>query len=105
MNGDYPAILKKRISGKHGHLSNMEALELFKKYRPPFMTHLILSHLSNNNNKPELVEKLFSDHARGTEIIIASRYRESDVFHIHPEIKKNIMSKNKAGNNQQLSLF
>ena len=44
------------------------------------MSHLILSHLSKNNNKPELVEKLFNQQAGGTKIVVASRYEETPVF-------------------------
>lgn len=106
MNGDYPYHLKKRIAGDQGHLSNIEALELFKKHRPSFMSHLILSHLSKNNNTPGLVEKLFTNHARGTQIIIASRYKESDVFYINPESEQGKQRRRKrTGNEQQLSLF
>jgi phosphoribosyl 1,2-cyclic phosphodiesterase len=82
MNGDYPYYLKKRITNGHGHLSNMESLELFRKHRPSFMSHLILSHLSENNNDPVLVKALFSSHSRGTEIVIASRYEETELFYI-----------------------
>lgn len=80
--GGYPVHLKKRISNGHGHLSNSEALELFLQHRPAFMSHLILSHLSNNNNRPELVEELFRPHARNTHIVVASRYEETATFHI-----------------------
>jgi phosphoribosyl 1,2-cyclic phosphodiesterase len=82
MNGNYPLHLKKRISDGNGHLSNKEALELFLKHRPAFMSHLLLSHLSENNNKPEIVSRLFQPHARGTEIVIASRYKETAVYSI-----------------------
>lgn len=82
MNGGYPYVLKKRISGGQGHLSNREALELFTKYRSRRLRYLILSHLSQNNNKPELVESLFRPHAGNTEIIIAPRYSETPVFRI-----------------------
>ena len=82
MNGSYPYILKKRISDGNGHLSNDEALELFVKHRPRFMSHLILSHLSKNNNTPEIVENLFNAHANGVKIIIASRYEETRVYTI-----------------------
>jgi phosphoribosyl 1,2-cyclic phosphodiesterase len=85
MNGDYPAHLKKRISGGVGHLSNDQALELFKRHRPAFMTHLVLSHLSQNNNKPEIVDQLFQKHAGETTIIVASRYQESEVYTIDGE--------------------
>jgi len=80
--GSYPLRLKNRIRGGHGHLSNKQALELFLKHRPPFMSHLFLSHLSQNNNHPELVHELFLKHAAGTEIIVASRYKETEVYEI-----------------------
>ena len=79
---NYPYHLKKRISGGQGHLSNSQALALFKKYRPSFMSHLFLSHLSQNNNTPQLVKDLFDANANGVEIIIASRYEETAVYHI-----------------------
>jgi phosphoribosyl 1,2-cyclic phosphodiesterase len=80
--GGYPFHLKQRIRGGHGHLSNKQALELFITHRPPFMTHLLLSHLSKNNNDPKLVQELFDNYAGETAIIIASRYQESAVYHI-----------------------
>jgi phosphoribosyl 1,2-cyclic phosphodiesterase len=82
MNGRYPAMLKNRIRGGHGHLSNMQALELFKKYRPSFMSHLLLSHLSKDNNNPQLVRDLFEQHTSSTSIIIASRFGETELYHI-----------------------
>jgi phosphoribosyl 1,2-cyclic phosphodiesterase len=78
----YPFFLKKRISGGKGHLSNHQALALFKTHKPSFMTHLLLSHLSKDNNCPELVSNLFTQHANGTEIIVASRYEETKVYTI-----------------------
>lgn len=78
----YPYFLKKRISGGRGHLSNAQALELFTTHKPPFMTHLLLAHLSKDNNCPELVSNLFTQHADGTEIIVASRYEETKVYTI-----------------------
>ena len=80
--GSYPLRLKNRIRGGHGHLSNRQALELFLQHRPHFMTHLFLSHLSENNNSPEIVSELFSKHAANTRIVIASRYKETDVHTI-----------------------
>lgn len=81
-DGNYPYHLKKRITGGLGHLSNNEALDLFRKHKPPFMSHLFLSHLSKNNNDPQLVKGLFNSNADGVEIIIASRYEETEVYHI-----------------------
>ena len=80
--GRYPYHLKRRIRGGLGHLSNTQALEIFLNHRSPHLSHLLLSHLSRDNNRPELVQELFSQHANGTEIIVASRYQESAVYHI-----------------------
>ena len=80
--GGYPIFLKNRIRGGHGHISNAQALELFLKHRPQFMSHLLLSHLSKHNNCPKLVEDLFRKHAGTTNIIVASRYNETEVFTI-----------------------
>src|SRR5664279_1280858 len=60
--GGYPYLLKRRIRGGNGHLSNKQALELFIAHKPPHMSHLFLSHLSKNNNSPELVQQLFDNH-------------------------------------------
>lgn len=81
-NGRYPYYLKKRISGGNGHLSNRQALELFTRHRPAFMTHLLLSHLSKENNCPNLVRDLFVQHAGQTEIVVASRFTETPVYKI-----------------------
>lgn len=80
--GSYPYFLKKRITGEKGHLSNTQALELFTSCKPAFMSHLFLSHLSKDNNCPHLVKELFDKHANGTEIIVASRFEETAVYHI-----------------------
>lgn len=80
--GRYPYFLKSRIRGGQGHLSNTQALQLFTSLKPPFMTHLLLSHLSKDNNCPNLVSDLFSRHAEGVKIIVASRYQETSVFQV-----------------------
>ncbi|MFN8250283.1 MAG: MBL fold metallo-hydrolase [Ferruginibacter sp.] len=81
-NGRYPVHLKNRIRGGEGHLSNRQALELFKHHRSAFLSHLVLSHLSKENNSPELVKEMFAAHAGDTAIIIASRYDVTPVFTI-----------------------
>ena len=108
-NGSYPYHLKQRIRGDEGHLSNAQALELFQHFRSKDLQLLILSHLSKNNNKPELVEKLFAPHAHHTRIVIASRYTAGEVFEAKNEDKTKIeikgKIKKKRGDEQQLSLF
>ncbi|MCK9422376.1 MAG: MBL fold metallo-hydrolase [Bacteroidales bacterium] len=78
--GRYPLYLKRRIRGAEGHLSNDQALDLFNTHRSPWMQLLVLSHLSAVNNHPKLVYDLFSRHAKGTKIVVASRYEETEVF-------------------------
>ncbi len=106
-NGSYPWHLKKRISSDEGHLSNAQALELFMHYRSAELQLLILSHLSKNNNRPELVEKIFRPHAGKTTIHIASRYEASPVFTIEAKeislLRK--PAKKSMKDERQLSLF
>lgn len=106
-NGRYPYHLKRRISGGLGHLSNTQALEVFLAHRPQFMSHLLLGHLSRDNNKPELVYELFSKHANGTEIVVASRYEETAVYHITGSkiVEKIALSTPVDGGQFQYSLF
>ncbi|MDD2794073.1 MAG: MBL fold metallo-hydrolase [Sediminibacterium sp.] len=85
-NGKYSQLLKNRISGGKGHISNTQALELFIAHKPPFMTHLLLSHLSRENNTPELAKAAFEPFAGKTLVTVASRYEASEVFQIsHPQ--------------------
>lgn len=80
--GTYTYALKNRIRGGHGHLSNKQALQLFLEHKPSFMSHLFLSHLSQNNNRPEIVQNLFTPYAGKTQIIIASRFEETSVYDV-----------------------
>ena len=103
-NGRYPIHLKNRIRGGKGHLSNTEALEVFTKHRAPYMSHLLLSHLSAENNRPEVVQQLFDKHAAGIEVIIASRYEETPVYKIDG-VKQNPQVAIKISRPMQLNLF
>lgn len=89
--GSYPIFLKNRIRDGEGHLSNKQALDIFTNYRPPFMTHLLLAHLSKDNNDPEKVAQLFTQHAGRIKIEIASRNQQTALYTIHPTIKKTVI--------------
>lgn len=105
--GSYPESLKNRIKGGNGHLSNTQAMELFLNHRPPFLSHLFLSHLSENNNSPKIVSKLFSGVAGKTEIIIASRHKETRLYHIRNlhGVKNQVVRISGKAPEVQLSLF
>lgn len=92
--GGYPQRLQKRITGGKGHLSNNQALELFAQHRSPYLSHLLLSHLSQNNNRPEIVTELFSPFAGELIIEIASRHCESPVYQIQPTGHVSALQKN-----------
>ena len=53
-NGTYPWSLKKRILGSHGHLSNDMAAECLAGILTPLTSHVVLAHLSEQNNVPRL---------------------------------------------------
>jgi len=86
--GRYPYFLKQRIRGFQGHLSNDQSLDLFITHRSSFMQLVVLSHLSAENNHPQLVHELFSRNANGIKIVVASRYEETDLFCIQDESLK-----------------
>lgn len=102
--GRYPIQLKNRIRDGKGHLSNKQALDLFLQHRPSFMSHLLLSHLSAENNSQKIVKDLFqSNSGDNTKIIIASRNKETKLYHIRQTTKKeDVMI---TSSYSQLSLF
>jgi len=105
--GRYPYHLKNRIRSGKGHLSNAQALQVFTTHRPPFMSHLLLAHLSKDNNCPDLVAKMFGQQAAGTEIAVASRDTESAVYFVDGLFDNDLLGKqrNAAAKPMQLSLF
>ncbi len=52
--GKYPYALKQRILGEYGHLSNKEASLACARLASLGTKHIILGHLSNENNTPAL---------------------------------------------------
>lgn len=62
--GHYPQSLKERISGNKGHLSNKDAGELAVYLVQNGTKNIMLGHLSNENNSPEIA---FSEVARELE--------------------------------------
>lgn len=52
--GAYPAALKARIGGPHGHLDNDTAAELLANLDYSRLQHIVAAHLSENNNTPAL---------------------------------------------------
>lgn len=55
--GPYPPFLKQRICGRQGHLSNEAALNLLESLRHDTLQLVVLVHLSEHNNHPDLVRE------------------------------------------------
>ena len=62
INGPYPWHLKQRIKGRTGHLSNMDAGALVSELKTDALKHVILAHLSEENNCPQKAFQEVSKH-------------------------------------------
>ncbi len=56
-NGSYPWAIKQRIIGREGHLSNRNAAEIIFNITRNGSPKIVLAHLSEENNRPEIAEK------------------------------------------------
>ena len=56
----YPDFLKRRVAGQHGHLSNAQAAAALAVLRHDRLNTVVAAHLSERNNRPELVARAFA---------------------------------------------
>lgn len=82
--GPYPPHLKARVSSNRGHLSNTQAAMIAMEHASSRLKHVFLSHISENNNTPELAFQTFHQFIRqrkdlNPRLLIASRHRESEL--------------------------
>ncbi|AHG90706.1 beta-lactamase domain protein [Gemmatirosa kalamazoonensis] len=56
-SGPYPWHLKRRVGGKHGHLSNRAAGELSMHCLHKGLKQIVLAHLSETNNSPAVAHE------------------------------------------------
>lgn len=52
--GPYPAYLKVRVGGDHGHLSNDQAAQALTQLVGPQTETVVAMHISENNNRPAI---------------------------------------------------
>ena len=57
----YPAFLKKRVGGSHGHLANADAAAIARAVRHPGLQRVVAAHLSKQNNRPALVRAALTE--------------------------------------------
>ena len=81
--GDYPAKLKRRIKGREGHLSNEDAAEVAKTLVHTGTKIVILGHLSEKNNFPEIAKACVYDSVGDLcELYVANQQEPTKIFNI-----------------------
>ena len=82
--GPYPWSVKQRVMGRKGHLSNDVVSDYIRRDLDTSITTLVLGHLSENNNHPELVRLVASQALEGralfTKLVVVEPKRQSEVF-------------------------
>lgn len=68
MDGNYPYYLKQRILGDRGHLSNKDSSYYLSKFIGKETKKIVLSHLSEENNKPDIAIKTLKDTLKENDI-------------------------------------
>lgn len=53
-NGPYPLPLQQRVRSSSGHLANLQAGDFLAELLHERLEHVVLAHLSESNNRPEL---------------------------------------------------
>ncbi len=54
--GTYPENVKRRVGGDWGHLNNRQSAELLASLEYKKLQHLVIAHISEQNNKREIAE-------------------------------------------------
>jgi phosphoribosyl 1,2-cyclic phosphodiesterase len=86
--GIYPPYLKERVAGNNGHLSNIHAAELIYHHATPQLSHVFLSHLSENNNTPGIAMRTFlslvnqREDLSHVQTLLTSRHEVSEIVKI-----------------------
>lgn len=75
LGGIYPKIVKNRIKGSFGHLSNAQSLEFAKFLFENGTKCFVLSHISENNNTPELAYLNYANYFESQGLVL-----DKDVF-------------------------
>ena len=82
LEGPYPAYLKYRVSSSKGHLSNNQAISLIDDHAGDNLTHIFLSHISQENNHPDVIMNSFEKYNGRYNILLTNRYAPTKVFEL-----------------------
>ena len=72
-NGPYPEMLKQRVGGNHGHLSNSQSMDLLRRIDTRNLVCLVAAHISEKNNHPAIVDKLIRQLDQVPEPVMANQ--------------------------------
>jgi phosphoribosyl 1,2-cyclic phosphodiesterase len=82
--GPYPWAVKQRVMGRKGHLSNELVSQFLKNDLDSTVSTVILGHLSEHNNHPEIVRLVGSQalerRALFTRLVVAEPGKRQEVF-------------------------
>jgi phosphoribosyl 1,2-cyclic phosphodiesterase len=85
-DGPYDWNLKQRILSNHGHLSNLDAVGVISQVIHSGLKNLILAHLSEVNNLPDLAEQTMRSFLcsvnSDTRLLVADQYTHTDFIDI-----------------------
>ena len=84
-NGKYPYHLKKRIASDTGHLSNIDASKYLSQLIGTDTKHIVLAHLSKENNTKEKALETFLNTIEDTsnlDVIVAEQDERTQVIEI-----------------------
>ena len=82
INGKYPDYLKLHIAGDTGHLSNNQDFMLLSCCAGQNLTHVIISHVSQDNNTHDIIKEKFKDLIPNYQFSIAPRYSEGIMYEL-----------------------
>lgn len=68
--GPYPPSLKRRVSGPMGHLNNLQSADMLSQLNRSAIQHLVVAHISQKNNHPDLAMEALLNNAECPEHII-----------------------------------
>lgn len=84
--GPYPQMLKRRIASDYGHLSNLDSARAILHFLDCGTEQFVLSHLSKENNYPELALRTVCEHLHehdaridhDLQVVVAKRFKVSN---------------------------
>lgn len=80
-NGPYPVSLQSRIRSRFGHLGNQQAAEVLAQIDHAQLQTILLGHLSERNNTPELAHQTVSSQLENTHRVhVLDQHRASAWF-------------------------